>query len=390
MVRLIRFLARNRMLTPSYARLALRYARRRLFTSAGWRWQTDGPLFLGRGLQIQIGKRGRLRFGRFVWIGDGTKIRCHEGEVIIGDKTVLGQECTISAYRHVRIGEQCVIADRAMFIDFDHGIVEVERTIREQGIYKRDVNVGSNVWIGYGACILRGVQVGDNAMIGTNAVVTADVPANAVVGGIPAKVIRMREAPARCAGATRSSPRPARPPTGAAPPTSDALAREPGVEGRGPPGDVEPVEAAQVLVGLGDQATAQLVVGEHPDGDLHQRLGIAGAEAQPGFLVRDDLAQATGVGDDAGTAGGHRLQRHQPEGLVDRGHHANVGDPVERVQHVVADPAEEGPVPHQPKLLGLAPQLLLVGAGAGDQEPGRGSRSISAGIASSASWKPFS
>jgi acetyltransferase-like isoleucine patch superfamily enzyme len=195
MVRLIRFLARNRMLTLPYARLALRYARRRLLTSAGWRWETDGLLFLGKGLQIQIGKRGRVRFGRFVWVGDGTKIRCHEGEVIIGAKTVLGQECTISAYQHVRIGEQCVIADRAMFIDFDHGMVEVERPIRRQGIYKRDVDVGSNVWIGYGACVLRGVKVGDNAVIGTNAVVTADVPANAVVGGVPAKVLRMREAP---------------------------------------------------------------------------------------------------------------------------------------------------------------------------------------------------
>jgi acetyltransferase-like isoleucine patch superfamily enzyme len=194
-VRLIRFLARNRMLSLRYARLALRYARRRLFTVAGWRWETDGLLFLGKGLQIQIGKRARVRFGRFVWVGDGTKIRCHEGEVIIGDKTVLGQECTISAYKHVRIGEQCVIADRAMFIDFDHGMVEVERPIRHQGIYKRDVDVGSNVWIGYGACVLRGVQVGDNAVIGTNAVVTADVPANAVVGGVPAKVLRMREAP---------------------------------------------------------------------------------------------------------------------------------------------------------------------------------------------------
>jgi acetyltransferase-like isoleucine patch superfamily enzyme len=194
-VRLIRFLARNRMLTVRYARLALRYARRRLFTSAGWRWETDGLLFLGKGLQIQIGKRGRVRFGRFVWVGDGSKIRCHEGEVIIGQKTVLGQECTISAYKHVRIGEQCVIADRAMFIDFDHGMVEVERPIRQQGIYKRDVEVGSNVWIGYGACVLRGVRVGDNAVIGTNAVVTADVPANAVVGGVPAKVLRMREAP---------------------------------------------------------------------------------------------------------------------------------------------------------------------------------------------------
>jgi len=194
-IRLVRFLARNRMLTPKYGRLLGRYLRRRLLTVAGWRWRTSGMLFLGRRLELQIGRGGTIRFGRFVWIGDGTKIRCHEGVVEIGDKTVFGQECTISAYQRVRIGEQCVIADRAMFIDFDHGVVDVETPIRRQGIYKRDVVVGSNVWIGYNACILRGVTIGDNAIVGTNSVVTRDVPASAVVGGVPAKVIRMREAP---------------------------------------------------------------------------------------------------------------------------------------------------------------------------------------------------
>ncbi len=195
MIRLIRFLARHRMLTPKYARLLGRYLRRRLLTRAGRRWRTEGPVFFGRRLEIQVAPGAHVDFGRFVWLGDGTKIRCHEGLVEIGAKTVLGQDCTISAYRRVRIGEQCVIADRAMFIDFDHGVVEVERPIRKQGIYKRDVEVGSNVWIGYGACILRGVRVGDNSIIGTNSVVTKDVPANAVVAGIPARVIRMRKAP---------------------------------------------------------------------------------------------------------------------------------------------------------------------------------------------------
>jgi acetyltransferase-like isoleucine patch superfamily enzyme len=194
-IKTLRFAGRNGMLTPKYARLLWRYLWRRLATPAGWRWRTDGLLFLGRRLELQISPRGEVRFGRFVWVGDGTKIRCHEGEVEIGAKTVLGQECTISAYRHVRIGEQCVIADRAMFIDFDHGVVDVEQPIRKQGIYMRDVEVGSNVWIGYGACILRGVKVGDNAIIGTNSVVTKDVPANAVVGGIPARILRTREAP---------------------------------------------------------------------------------------------------------------------------------------------------------------------------------------------------
>ena len=192
---MIRFLARHHMLNHRYGLLLWRYCWRRLLTRAGRRWQTDGMLFLGRHLEIQINRNAEVRFGRFVWLGDGTKIRCHEGAVEIGQKTVMGQECTISAYQRVRIGEQCVIADRAMFIDFDHGVVEVERPIRLQGIYKRDVLVGSNVWIGYGACILRGVSVGDNSVIGTNAVVTRDVPANAVVAGAPARVIRMRDVP---------------------------------------------------------------------------------------------------------------------------------------------------------------------------------------------------
>jgi acetyltransferase-like isoleucine patch superfamily enzyme len=120
----------------------------------------------------------------------------HEGRVEIGAKTVLGQECTISAFQHVSIGRECVVADRVMLIDFDHGVVEVERPIRAQGIYKRDVRVGHNNWIGYGACILRGVTVGDNCVIGASTVVTGDVPDNAVVAGAPARVLRMRDAPA--------------------------------------------------------------------------------------------------------------------------------------------------------------------------------------------------
>ena len=164
-------------------------------------------LFLGRRLELEIAPRGRrvrpLRLAR-----RRHKIRCHEGLVEIGAKTVIGQECTISAYQRVRIGEQCVMADRAMFIDFDHGGSRSTRPIRVQGIYKRDVEVGSNVWIGYGACILRGVTVGDNSIVGTNSVVTRDVPANAVVAGIPARVIRMREAPSELRWADPVEPDP--------------------------------------------------------------------------------------------------------------------------------------------------------------------------------------
>jgi len=190
---LLRFMSRNGMLNFKYVRLIVRMLRRKLWL--GRRLKLDGLAFVGPGVILQVGKQAQLTLGRWSWIGHGTKIRCHEGIVDIGAKTVMGQECTISSFQHVKIGRECVIADRVMFIDFDHGVVEVDRPIRVQGIYKRDVNVGNNVWIGYGACILRGVTVGDNAIIGTNAVVTKDVPANAVVGGVPARLIRMRPKP---------------------------------------------------------------------------------------------------------------------------------------------------------------------------------------------------
>jgi acetyltransferase-like isoleucine patch superfamily enzyme len=192
---LLRFMRRHRMLTAKYLRLIVRLGRRRFLTPYGRRLKLDGLAFIGPKVILQIGRRGRIELGRWSWVGHGTKLRCHEGVISIGAKTVLGQECTVSAYQHVSIGRECVIADRVMLIDFDHGMVEVDRPIRLQGIYKRDVRVGNNVWIGYGACILRGVTIGDNAVIGTLAVVTKDVPPNAVVGGVPARIIRMREEP---------------------------------------------------------------------------------------------------------------------------------------------------------------------------------------------------
>jgi acetyltransferase-like isoleucine patch superfamily enzyme len=192
---LLRFMRANNMLNRHYAVLGARL----LWLKLRWRGRlrTEGMCFVCPRVKFEIGRGATLRIGRWAWIGHDCKIRVHEGEVSIGAKTVIGQECTISAYQRVEIGRECIIADRVMLIDFDHGVVEVERPIRLQGIYKRDVRVGSNVWMGYGSCVLRGVSVGHNSVVGTNAVVTKDVPENAVVGGVPARVLRMREAPQR-------------------------------------------------------------------------------------------------------------------------------------------------------------------------------------------------
>ena len=72
MIRFLRFCARNRMLTPKYALLAWRWLWRRLLTPAGWRWRTNGPVFFGSRLELQVARRGLVEFGPFVWLGHGT------------------------------------------------------------------------------------------------------------------------------------------------------------------------------------------------------------------------------------------------------------------------------------------------------------------------------
>jgi acetyltransferase-like isoleucine patch superfamily enzyme len=188
-----RFARAHKMLHWRYAPLIARW----LYLKARWRSRlvTDGLCFVRPGVHFEIGPNAKVVLGRWSWLGDGCKVRAHEGVIEIGAKSVLGQECTLSCYQHISIGRDCIIADRVMMIDFDHGTAEVERPIRAQGIYKRDVRVGHNVWIGYGASVLRGVTVGDHAVIGTSAVVTRDVADDAVVGGVPARVLRMREHP---------------------------------------------------------------------------------------------------------------------------------------------------------------------------------------------------
>lgn len=198
-VTMLRFMLRNRLFRPrylgAYARMFWhKVIRRRAY---GKKLHTDGLAFIGKKVAIEVGPLAHIYLDRWCWVGNRCKLRAHGGFIRIGSKSVLGEEITFSAYEEISIGRECVIADRVMFIDFDHVTDDPEQAIRKQGLYSKPVRVGNNVWIGYGACILRGVTVGDGAIIGTNAVVTRDVPANAVVGGAPARVLRMREEPKR-------------------------------------------------------------------------------------------------------------------------------------------------------------------------------------------------
>ena len=110
-----------------------------------------------------------------------------EGSVHIGDAVLMSPGARISASDEIRIGNGVMMANGSYITDSDWHTI-YDRTKRSDRV--TPVKVGDNVWLGDHATILKGVTVGDNSVIAARSVVTRDVPANVIVAGNPAKVVR--------------------------------------------------------------------------------------------------------------------------------------------------------------------------------------------------------
>ena len=130
--------------------------------------------------------------------------------IILGDGVVLGGTI-IAARKSVEIGDGTGVAANVVIADSDfHVVWPPERRFDLAPIEEAEpVKIGRRVWIGYGAIILKGVTIGDNAVIGAGSVVTRDVPANTLAAGSPARPIRRLDEPAGAdAGAAPADGRP--------------------------------------------------------------------------------------------------------------------------------------------------------------------------------------
>ncbi|WP_444685465.1 sugar O-acetyltransferase [Alkalicoccus luteus] len=106
----------------------------------------------------------------------------------VGENFFANFDCTILDVCEVRIGDNCMMAPSVHIYTATHPLDPVLRNSGRE--FGRPVTIGDNVWFGGGAIVNPGVTIGDNAVIASGAVVTKDVPANTVVGGNPAKVIK--------------------------------------------------------------------------------------------------------------------------------------------------------------------------------------------------------
>jgi acetyltransferase-like isoleucine patch superfamily enzyme len=130
--------------------------------------------------------------GRTVSIGPGARIAAHafvHGPARIGARVSINARASIDGgAAGVRIGDDTRIATGATIYAFDHGLAP-ERPVREQPVRSRGIAIGADVWIGANAGVTDGVTIADHAVVAMGAVVTADVPAWAIVGGVPARII---------------------------------------------------------------------------------------------------------------------------------------------------------------------------------------------------------
>jgi acetyltransferase-like isoleucine patch superfamily enzyme len=165
------------------------------FKSNYLKWCMRFPRMLAH--RCNIGSRSRLFVGPNAEISFGEDVYFTRnftgdfyGRLTIGRGVFFQHSCTMSVHENVTIGEYALFGEQVSITDANHVITAGSDPIDFRGFVTRPIVIGRNVWVGAKATILPGVHIGDNAVIGANAVVTHDIPAYTVAVGIPARVIR--------------------------------------------------------------------------------------------------------------------------------------------------------------------------------------------------------
>lgn len=129
-----------------------------------------------------------------VVLKEGAKIcACNEvASISIGKNTTIGYHTFIFASEQVSIGDNCLVAPFVYIVDSDHNIGK-DKLINLQPNSTSPITIGHDVWLGTGAKILKGVTIGNGAVIAAGALVKSDVGEYEIYGGIPAKKISERE-----------------------------------------------------------------------------------------------------------------------------------------------------------------------------------------------------
>ncbi len=182
-----------------YSRFLFANARKVIFHSLPYfSWHKN--IYIGENTQIFHNvtlmankERETLIIGKNCDIHSGVIIKASNGMINIGQFSSVNDYSMIVSYGDIIIGDYVRIGPYTIIISSNHVFEDVNKTIHEQDIQGKGIFIENNVWIGAGVRILDGVTIKSGAVIAAGAVVTKDVEKNHIVGGIPAKTIKVRE-----------------------------------------------------------------------------------------------------------------------------------------------------------------------------------------------------
>ena len=181
--------------------------------------EVKGLLFVEKGVKIKFGKKIRLGknallkeccsinalsysgvvVGDNFSLGENAVIECTGTLNAVGDSLVVGnnvginRDCYVAVRGRVKIGNDVIFGPGVKIFSENHNYSDLDKPIRLQGVTKLETSIGNDVWLGANAVVMPGVSIGDGCIVATGAVVTKDVMKYAIVGGIPAEVIKMRK-----------------------------------------------------------------------------------------------------------------------------------------------------------------------------------------------------
>jgi acetyltransferase-like isoleucine patch superfamily enzyme len=134
-----------------------------------------------------------IKMGARCFVGAYSLILAKGGDIIFADGVNVSSNCRIASEGKIEIGKSVLISAFCYIGPGNHNFSDTSKPIMEQGMEEgRGVIIGENSWIGAHSTILDGVKIGKNVVIGAHSLVKADVPDNAIVGGVPAKILKMR------------------------------------------------------------------------------------------------------------------------------------------------------------------------------------------------------
>jgi acetyltransferase-like isoleucine patch superfamily enzyme len=147
--------------------------------------KNKGTITLGDHVSLDSFVRGEIAIaGLFTYLNSAI--------IQVGNNTVISGAC-IHCRKKVIIGDNCLISAGVIIIDNNSHSISINPAIRHsrQDIDEGDVIIGNNVWIGFRSLIMKGVQIDDNAIVAAGSVVTKNIPTNTIVGGNPARAVKI-------------------------------------------------------------------------------------------------------------------------------------------------------------------------------------------------------